>query len=353
MSDGKVEAGIVGAKFAGSLHAESYKRCESVEVKAVSDVNKEALSSFQEEFNVGSVYTDYKKMFEEEDLDMVSVCVPNFLHKEISVAAAEAGLNIVCEKPLATSIEDAEEMVNYASENNVELMYAEDWIFAPALVRAVEIYENGGIGKLLYLRGKESHSGSHSKYAKKIKYCGGGSIIHLGVHPLGFSLSLFDEDKINSIRGVKTKGLENNLLQKDFEGEDWGLAVLKFKDDKIAQIESNYITYGGIDDVVEFYGTEGVIKVDLTQGSPLKVFSREGVDYTIEKAELKKGWSFPAVDEFRSLGYQDEIEHFVRHVQGKEELQKGVSAEAGLKVRELIHSIYKSAEEGKPVIMEE
>jgi len=335
----------VGAKFAAKLHAESYKRTQKAQLVSVADIDEEALESFQSDFAVETTYSDYSDMLKNENLDVVSVCVPNFLHSEVAIAAAQTGKHIVCEKPLATTVEDAERMVKAASDNDVKLMYAEDWVFAPALIRAVEILNEGGIGDLLYLRAKESHSGSHSIYAKKLEYCGGGSLIHLGIHPLGFALSLLGNN-IESVRGVTTGGQTDNLLHDDFEGEDWGLGVLKYSDGKVAQIEGNYVTQGGMDDVVEMFGTDGVIKVDLTQGSPLKVFSQKGLDYTVEKAKVKSGWSFPAIDEYSSLGYQGEIEHFVNCVLGKTDLQKGVRGEDGLKVIKTIKEIYNSAESG-------
>lgn len=343
-----VKVGIVGAKFAARLHAEAYKRCPNAKVVAVADIDEDALSSFQKDFEIEANYPDYHDMLARDDLQLVSVCVPNFLHKEVTLAAAAQDKHIVCEKPFATSVADAEAMVQAASKYKIKLMYAEDWIFAPALVRAVEICREGGIGDVLYLRAKEAHSGSHSLYTKKLEYCGGGSLIHLGIHPIGFSL-FFLGNRISRITGIKTRGLGENLLHKDFEGEDWGIGILEYEDGKVAQIEGNYVTFGGMDDIVEIFGTEGVIKVDLTQGSPLRVFSRKGLAYTVEKAEVKIGWSFPAVDEYSSLGYQDEIKHFVGCVQGRHELKKGVRGEDGLEVLKILSLIYEAARQGKSI----
>ncbi len=71
-------------------------------------------------------------MLKQEDIQVVSICVPNYLHKEVAVAAAHAGKHAVCEKPLATTLKDADEMIGACKDNQVKLMYAEDWIFAPA-----------------------------------------------------------------------------------------------------------------------------------------------------------------------------------------------------------------------------
>lgn len=346
-----VKVGIVGAKFGARLHAEAYKRCPNAKVVAAASINEDALSSFQKDFEIEATYLDYHEMLARDDLQLISVCVPNFLHKEVTLAAAAQGKHIVCEKPLATSVADAESMVKAASKHQVKLMYAEDWIFAPAVIRAVEICKEGGIGDVLYLRAKESHSGSHSLYTKKLQYCGGGSLIHLGIHPIGFSLFLLGNE-VDRVTCVKTGGLKKNLLHNDFEGEDWGIGILEYSNGKVAQVEGNYVTFGGMDDTIEIFGTEGVIKVDLTQGSPLRVFSREGLEYTVEKAEVKTGWSFPAVDEYSSLGYQDEIKHFVGCVQGRHELKKGVRGEDGLEALKILSLLYESARQGKSTKIE-
>jgi len=341
----RVKVGIIGAGFAGHLHAESYRRCPLAELVAVADPNQEVLQAFQKRFQVPSTYSEHEKLLQRDDIQLVSICVPTFLHKEIAVAAMRHGKHVVCEKPLALNVPQAAEMVTTAREEGVLLMYAEDWVFAPALRRAVAICEEGAIGEVLFVRAKESHSGSHSPFAKKLRYCGGGALIHLGIHPIGFCLYFF-EKKPRRVWGVTTPGVDGNLLHEDFEGEDWGIGVIEFEDGRRCQVEANYITLGGMDDVAEFFGTEGVIKVDLTQGSPLRVFSRVGLKYTVEKADVKTGWSFPAVDEYRSLGYQDEIEHFVRCVLGEEELQKGVRGIDGLQALKVLEGIYKSAKEG-------
>ena len=146
----QIKVGIVGSQFAAGLHAESYKRFPIVKMQAVAALDN--LEKFSGEYEIPNTYEDYNEMFENEKLDLLSVCVPNFLHKKIVVAAAEAGIkNIICEKPIATNITDASAMIDACIKNNSRLMYAEDWLFAPALVRAKEIIEEGGIGKLLYI----------------------------------------------------------------------------------------------------------------------------------------------------------------------------------------------------------
>lgn len=342
-----INVGIVGSQFAAGLHAESYKRFSQVKMQAVASLDN--LEKYSNEYNIPSTYEDYNVMFAKEDLDMISVCVPNFLHKKIVIDAAEAGIkNIICEKPLATSIPDAKAMIDVCYKNNVRLMYAEDWLFAPAVVRAKEIVEEGGIGELLYIKAKETHNGSHSIYAQKKEYCGGGAMIHLGIHPVAF-IAFFAGSDFKEVIGMTTNGGETNLLHKEYTGEDWSAALVTMENGVKAFVEANYVTCGGMDDRIEIYGTEGNLHIDLTKGSPIEVYSRPGYGYAVEKADFTHGWTKPAVDEFLSLGYVSEIEHFIDCVVNNKDSKKGTRGEDGLKALEAVLAIYESAENGKLV----
>ncbi len=342
----KVKVGIVGSKFAAGLHAEAYKRCPYAEVTAVAAID--GLEEFNKKYNIPDVYTDYKEMLKKADIELVSVCVPNFLHKEVTLACAEARKQIICEKPLATNLQDAELMVETCHKKNVKLMYAEDWLFAPALRRVKSIYDEGAIGDVLYIKAKEVHPGSHSIYAQKIEYCGGGAIIHLAIHPIGF-VRWFRNKEVVEVTGRVSLGGKKNFKQTHFEVEDWGVGILIFEDNKPAFIEGNYITAGGLDDTVEIYGTKGTIQVDLAKGSPLSVYSIPGYSYSIEKAEVTTGWSSPAVDEEESLGYIDEIAYFVDCVRLNKEIMFGARGEDGVKAMEIVTAIYQSSKSGKAV----
>ncbi len=125
------------------------------------------------------------------------------------------------------------------------------------------------------------------------------------------------------------------------------MGILTFEDRTQAFIEGNYITCGGLDDIVEIYGTEGVMKINLSQGSPISVYSLNGYEYAIEKAEMTSGWTKPAIDEEASLGYIDEISYFVECAHDDKEVMRGVRGEDGIKALEIVMAIYDSAKDKK------
>lgn len=345
----KVRVGIVGSKFAANFHADSYGRNDKAEVVAVAAID--GLEEFSKEWNLEDTYADYNEMLARGDIDLISVCVPNFLHHDVVLAAAKAKKHVVCEKPIATAVADAQDMTQVCADEGVKLFYAEDWIFAPSLVRAVEIVKEGGIGDVLYVKARETHNGSHSPFAKKKETCGGGCLIHLAIHPIGFALYMLggSDNPVVEVTCKTTGGFDQNYVHKDFEGEDWSVAVLKFADGKHALVEGNYITTGGMDDVVDIYGTEGRITVNLTFGSSVDVYSRKGYGYAIEKTDFTHGWTKPAVDEFTSLGYVDELRYFIDCVLRDEQPKFGVDGAAGVASMKVVEAAYKSAEEGRTV----
>ena len=225
----KVKIGIVGAKFAADIHCDSYSRNEQAEVVAVADIAD--ASELINKWHIADHYKDYHEMFKRDDIDLISVCVPNFLHHAVAIDAAEAGKHVVVEKPLATTPEDAREIVAACEKNDVKLMYAEDWCFSPALRRAEEIINEGGIGKVCYIKAKEVHNGTHSPYAKDKEMCGGGSFMHLGIHPIGWLLYLLGkgENPVVEVTGKMTGGLAENFVHNENIAPGLSLDWLRFE----------------------------------------------------------------------------------------------------------------------------
>jgi predicted dehydrogenase len=345
----KVRIGIIGSKFAADFHCDSYARNEHAEVVAVGAIDN--LEAISKKWNIPDTYPDYREMLKRDDIDLISVCVPNFLHREAVLAAAAQGKHVVCEKPLATEPEHAREMIAACKKSGVKLMYAEDWCFSPALKRTEEIIAEGAIGEVVFVKAKEVHNGTHSPFAKNRDMCGGGSFMHLGIHPVGYLLDLLGrgENPVVEVTGKMTGGKDENFVHKENGGEDFGMGMMRFKDGAFGFVEGNYITRGGMDDKVEIYGTKGVLKVDLTFGSPVQCYAPDGVQYAIEKTDHTLGWTKPAVDEFYNLGYVPELAYFVDCVRKNREPFYGVDGRAGLACVELVQAFYRSNEEGKTV----
>jgi predicted dehydrogenase len=124
---------------------------------------------------------------------------------------------------------------------------------------------------------------------------------------------------------------------------------MKFSDGSSAILEGNYVTTGGMEDVIDIYGTEGCLHLDLTFTSAIKGYSIPGFGYTVEKAEITTGWSRPAVDEKFNLGYVEEISYFVDCCQKNRDADVGMRGIDGLEALKVINYIYESAKLGKTI----
>ena len=339
---------LVGAAFSADLHCDGYSRIrDKIEIVGICDKDLSRVKTLADRYGFTgyTAYDDYNNAIANCDCDLVDICMPNFLHHDVAIKAMHAGRNIICEKPLATTVEDAQDMVDTAERLGKHIYYAEDWLFAPAFRKALSILESGQLGRPLYVRARESHCGSHSPFAQSIKYCGGGCMVHLGVHPVCFMLAMKD-NKWTELTAMTSGGGEKNMVHRKMEGEDWAGAFLRFADGTYATLEANYVTTGGMEDILDIYCEQGCLHVDLSFSGPVKVYSIPGLDYTVEKAEITTGWSTPAVDEKYSLGYCGEINHFVECALENKEAQVGLRGKDGLEALRVINLIYKSAAEG-------
>ena len=344
----KLRVLLIGAAFSADLHSDGYSRIlDKVQIVGICDKDTSRIEALANRYGFTryTAYDDYNTAIAECECDLVDICMPNFLHHDVALKAMNAGHDIICEKPLATTVEDAQEIVDTADRLGKHVYYAEDWLFAPAYRKALEILESGKVGRPLYIRARECHCGSHSPFTKSIKFCGGGCMVHLGVHPVSFMLAMKD-NKWTELTAMASGGGENNMVHTDMEGEDWAGAFMRFADGTYATLEANYVTTGGMEDVLDIYCEQGCIHVDLSFSGPVKVYSIPGLDYTVEKAEVTTGWSTPAVDEKYNLGYYGEISHFVECARAGKDAMVGLRGKDGLEALKVINMIYKSAKEG-------
>ena len=347
----KVRVLLVGTGFAAALHMEGYLRSgKDVEIAGVCDIQPDQADALIHKYRLSNAqkYADYHEAIDRTNCDLVDVCVPNFLHYQVCMAALAKGRNVICEKPLATTVAHAREMVEKAAEMNRHLYYAEDWLFTPAIMRALEIVEEGALGRVCYMRARECHSGSHSPFAQSIATCGGGAMIHLGIHPLGFMLAIKGHDWVE-LTAMGSSGMERNYVHKSCEGEDLAACFLTFGDGSSALVEANYVTTGGMEDCVDFYGDKGCLHLNLNQEGPISCYSIPGLSYAVEKAEITAGWSHPAYDEIYTLGYIGEIRHFLDCCARKEDARIGLRGADGLAALEALECIYQSMREGRRI----
>lgn len=339
----KVRVGIIGGGFVSNIHAEAFGEVPEAFLVAVCNVDKPALQEFARKWKIPATTTDYRKLLERKDVDVVVVGIPNDLHRKVVVAAAEAGKHVIVEKPLCHTLEDADAMVNACKKHKVKLMYAETICFSPKYVRAKKLVEEGAIGKLYMVKQGEKHSGPHSDWFYDVQRSGGGAIMDMGCHGIEWARWMFGKPKPKSVVAHCQRVLHTERTK----GEDNSVIILEFEGGGIAVIEDSWARHGGMDDRIELYGTEGVVYCDLLHGSSMETYSAKGYGYAVEKAGETRGWTFTVFEEAHLYGFPHEMRHFVQCVLNDQTPQE--TGDDGRATLEIIYAAYESAGTGKRV----
>src|SRR5207237_10403824 len=128
------------------------------------------------------IFTDYREMLKERDLEMITIAAPNSLHAQMTKDIAAAGKHIVCEKPLAMTIAEGEEMIAAAKRHGVLLMYGEELFFTPKYLKAKQMADSGAFGKIYLVKQSDKHFRTHSTVVWSLNAFVGDTLVELGYH---------------------------------------------------------------------------------------------------------------------------------------------------------------------------
>ncbi len=345
MGSDKVRIGIIGSKFQAEIHAASIRAGCHGEVVAVASPTPGDPEALASKFEIPNVYHDYKHMLEDPSIEMVTIAAPNSLHCEMTVNAAAAGKHVLCEKPLAMTIEEADLMVKACDEAGVFLFFGEELFFTPKYVKAKEMADQGAFGEIYLVKQSEMHFGPHRDWFWDVDRSGGGVFMDMGCHGLAFCYWFLGRRAPVSV----TAQMGTYVHKDKTRGEDHSFCIVEFEGGALGHIENSWARTGGMDDRMEVYGSEGVTYANLLMGNALPTYSENGYGYAVEKAPSTQGWSYPVFEELWNYGFPQEMEHFARCVKGLEEPQS--TGRDGRVVQELLAAGYQSAGSGRRVEM--
>jgi predicted dehydrogenase len=385
--------GLVGSGFLARIRVSCYAQVPGGKGRVVAIASRDAsrAAAFAAEANIATVFPDFDAMLASSDIDIVDLCVPNHLHRPMTEAAAAAGKHIICTKPLAAytgqdlnadsmdvgrqsratmlavATEDARAMVEAARQAEVRLCYGENWIYAPALQRAAALAKTSG-GRLLEMRGWESHSGSHSPYAKQWRHTGGGALLRLGAHPIGAMLRLkYDEGlaldgepvvpisvsaEVADLTRVQGLTPEQTRIATGWEDvENWGCCMIEFSDGSRGVAYGSDNCLGGMQSRLELSGSNFHTAVQMSPNDLLRSYAPDsdvyGDAYIMEKTDTAVGWSTPMPDEMWTSGQASMLDAFLEDIAaGRDSLADGL---LGLSVTRVVYAAYLAAESGQRV----
>jgi predicted dehydrogenase len=283
MGDGVIGVGIIGCGRIFDLHMRGYEGRGDAAVLAVADVSEERRCGRAECYGIPSRYGDYRNLLEDPSIELVEILTPHHLHREMAIAAAEAGKHISLQKPPALTVGDFDEIAAAAEKAGVTLRVYENFVFYPPIVRAKQLIEEGAIGTPINIR-MRSVGGSAAggwevpleAWAWRIdeKTCGGGPFVFDdGYHKFSIALYLLGEvEKVFAWMEAMPMGeglcvdAPSICIWKHKEGSRFGSIDFAWAYD--LYIKSDYYS---ADDRVEVTGTEGILWVTRGHGNMLDV----------------------------------------------------------------------------------
>jgi len=289
--------GLIGMFYTMSLQAKRGR--DTVQVVCGKDADK--TKAFAEKWGIPKWTTDMPKAVHDPRVDMVVIGLPNNLHKDAALLAAQAGKAILCTKPLARNALEARDMLEAVEKAGVFNGYLEDLVYTPKTLKSLQSVRNGALGKILWTRSRETHPGPHSDWFWKKEISGGGALVDMGCHCIEIGRNFIGKG-VRPLEVVCWGATQVHPI----EAEDSAIGLVRYESGALAQFEVSWTFRGGMDLRDEVSGTDGTIWLNHWLRTGFEMFTSVGPGgYVSEKAEGETGWLFPVGDEVVSLGYAD------------------------------------------------
>lgn len=348
----KIRGGIVGSGFAANLHLEGIRRVYGTDIDLAGVFSPTAANAGRFAARHGlHVFPSLEALLDE--VQVVHVCASPAAHEAITVAALERGVHAIVEKPLTgwfgdgtadfhaagASMQNAldgalasiDRMLDAEAKSKAMILYAENWVYAPAIQKEREIIEKTA-AQVLWMHGEEAHSGSHSKAYGFWRLNGGGALIGKGVHPLTAALYLKRvEGRARNGKPIRPASVsarmhsltrldgfaDRGFLRTDYHDvEDFSATHVMFEDGTVADIFASEIVMGGIHNWLEVMANNHRAVCNINPNTAMQTYNPAEEQfrdvYVVEKIGTKQGWAPTAPDEDFITGFPQEIEAFYR-----------------------------------------
>jgi len=329
----KLNVGVIGTGFIARMHLPALLKHDSARVKAIADSNAGTRDSFRNEFSVPLAFSNYEEILEDKSIDVVDICLPPDLHYEATMKSFSAGKDVILEKPIAMTVEEADEMIDTAKKGGRRFFVSLKQRFLPCHQKMKQLLEEGRIGRPFLAVGTmignaffRMNDPSHWKGTWE--RAGGGVLADTGTHLVDIMQYLFGMP--SSIEGAICERL---VVEPENKGDDNALALLKFPTGILCSL---VLTYSATGDKwmerKEIFGTKGSIREINEDEKPLWITSTKGNLEYIE-IEHSKEWQPYSVE--RAVG------HFINCI--VEEKEPFVTPDDARNTLKTILSIYEVA----------
>src|SRR5712692_8725310 len=344
----KRNVGIIGTGWPGQMHAEAIRANEEINLYACADLDNERRSEFTKNYAPEKSYGDYDKLLQDRDVDAVIICLPNFLHFPASLAALEAGKDVLCEKPPTLNAAEMKVLREEATKRNLIYYFSRQFRFTPAMRMAKSLVEEGRLGRIyhakaIFVRSRGIPVGVGNWFTEKER-SGGGALIDIGIHALDAVWYLMGTPRPVSVSAKVFRNFAHLANVPVFDVEDAAYAFIRFENNAVVQLETSWA--GNLTDDIPprkyfgqelvnstIYGTKASVRL-----SPLTLFEDQGgvlVDVPLQAKDDEPN------------GFELQLRNFVESIRGEAELVN--NADQAVALMEMIEGIYASSELGREV----
>lgn len=323
MQKKKVRIGMIGYKFMGKAHSHAYRDVpfyfdSSVEpvLQAICGRDEEGVKEAAHKMGWNSYETDWRKLIERDDIDLIDIVTPNNSHAEIAIAAAKAGKHVFCEKPLAMTLEEAQEMLKAVEENGVMHVINHNYRFSPAIQWAKKLIDEGRLGKIYHVRATYLQDWIMDpkfplvwRLSKEV--CGSGSHGDLAAHSIDLARFLVGEFKevsgiletfikerpiVESSSGLSGNASSDSDTYGKVDVDDASVFLARFQNGAIGTFEATRFAGGNRNgNRIEINGEKGSIRWDMEKMNELDVYFHEDE---------------PGLQGFRTINCTEEVHPF-------------------------------------------
>ena len=277
----RVRIGVIGAGQIGTHHLETYQTIPEAEVVAVADLFPQKVEAARAKFAVKDGYADFRKLLERKDLDAVDVCVHNNKHAPIAIAALAAGKHVYCEKPMAGTYRDAEDMAKEAARRKRMLHVQMSTVFSPASRAARRIIAEGALGRIYHARsfgyrrrGRPFVDGYGTANFVDRSISAGGALFDMGIYHIAQVLHLIGNPAVRTVTGATHQELdmyEDRRAFSNYSVEEMGLGWVRLEGGITFDIEETWAVHHDGGEASKILGSKGGLRLE-----PLAYFSSLG-----------------------------------------------------------------------------
>lgn len=390
--NGEICIGVAGAGRATELHMNALRRFAGVPIcfKRIIARRWEQVNFAKERFGFIDSSLNFDDLLNDNEIDIIDICTPPYAHEEMIIKSLNAEKHVICEKPMSgyfgtdedkqpiglnvsknkmydALIDKLDKLKSIVEKSSKKFMYAENFVYAPAVTKAAEIIRKKQ-SRILYAKGEESLKGSSSPVAGEWSKTGGGTFIRTGAHPLSAILWLKNEEAIAHNENINVETVfadmgqittkltdyeHRHIMAKPNDVEDCATVIIKFSDNTRAVIIATDTLLGGSKNYVELYCNDAAINCKMTMSDMMETYflDEDRMDdiYISEMLPSKLGWNKPFLEDEIIRGYTDEMRDFIECVYYDRKPKSGFKL--AYDTAKIIYAAYKSSELGVAVTL--